>query len=224
MSKLAKLLAEATWTRGLTPEQRARVERDTFTRFVPKGAYIFHQGDRVDYWLGVIDGLCKMTKTGADGRVTTFVGIASGAWAGEGSLIRGRSRQYDGVTLRDSELAFLPRETFMLLLDSNLAFNRFIISQLNERLAQFIELAEFDRLREPDARVAHALASLFNPVLSPGTESVLEISQEEVANLAGLSRQRVNQALSLLQERGLLRIGHVGIKILDVEGLLRFEL
>jgi CRP/FNR family transcriptional regulator, cyclic AMP receptor protein len=223
MSKLAQMLAEAAWARGLTPEQRRRVEAETFSRVYPKGSHVFHHGERVEYWMGVVDGLAKMTMIGEGGRATTFVAVATGAWFGEGSLIKHVFRQYDGVALRNTELAFLPRKVFMSLLDENIAFSRFIIDSLNERLHQFIGLASRDRLLDPNARVALSLASLFNPVLSPGTERTLVISQDEIAELAGLSRQRTNEALKHLEERAMLRIERVGITILDLERLQNFK-
>jgi CRP/FNR family cyclic AMP-dependent transcriptional regulator len=48
----------------------------------------------------------------------------------------------------------MPRTTFLWLLDSSIPFNRFLLTQLNERLGQFIALVEYDRMLEPDARVA----------------------------------------------------------------------
>jgi CRP-like cAMP-binding protein len=219
MSKLSEILANAAWAQGLTPAQRRRVEDETFSRVYPKGSYVFHQGDAPDYWIGIVDGLAKMTSTSPDGHVTSFVVVGTGAWAGEGSVIRRLPRGYDGIVLRNSEIAFMPRETFMALLDANIAFNRFIIHQLNERLLQFVGLAQRDRLMEPNARVALSLASLFNPLLSPGTESALVISQDEIAELAGLSRQRTNEALKVLEEKGLLRIERVGITVLNLEAL-----
>jgi CRP-like cAMP-binding protein len=223
MSKLAQMLAGAVWARGLTPEQRRRVEAETFSRIYPKGSHVFHHGERVDYWMGVVDGLAKMTMIGRDGRATSFVAVGAGAWFGEGSVIKQVPRQYDGVALRNTELAFVPRGLFMSLLDENLAFSRFIIDTLNERLHQFVGLASRDRLLEPNARVALSLASLFNPVLSPGTEKTLVVSQDEIAELAGLSRQRTNEALRVLEQRGLLRIERVGVTVLDLERLERFE-
>src|SRR5512134_2042092 len=83
MSKLAQMLAEAVWTRALTPEQRRRVEAETFSRICPKGSHVFHHGERVDHWMGVVDGLAKMTMIGRDGRATTFVAVGTGAWFGE---------------------------------------------------------------------------------------------------------------------------------------------
>lgn len=219
MSKLAKMLADAVWVRGLSPEQRRRVEAETFSRIYPKGSYVFHVGEQVDYWMGLVDGLAKMTMISPDGHATTFVAVGSGAWFGEGSVIKQLPRQYEGIVLNNSEFAFVPRELFMSLLDESIAFNRFIIDTLNERLAHFIALAGRDRLLDPNGRVALSLASLFNPILSPGTERTLTITQDEIAELAGLSRQRTNEALKFLEEQGVVRIERVGITILDLERL-----
>ena len=223
MSKLAKMLADAVWVRGLSPEQRRRVEAETFSRIYPKGSYVFHVGELVDYWMGMVDGLAKMTMIGRDGHATTFVAIGSGAWFGEGSVIKQTPRQYEGVVLNNAEFAFVPRNLFMSLLDENIAFNRFIIDTLNERLAHFIALAGRDRLLDPTGRVALSLASLFNPILSPGTQRTLLITQDEIAELAGLSRQRTNEALKFLEEQGILRIERIGITILDLERLRNFR-
>ena len=71
----------------------------------------------------------------------------------------------------------------------------YLIIQLNERLGQFIGMIENERMLDPDARIARCLAALFNPVLYPGTNRLLRISQEELGYLAGVSRQRANQGL-----------------------------
>jgi CRP/FNR family transcriptional regulator, cyclic AMP receptor protein len=223
MSKLAQALAQAVWARGLTPEEKSRVERETYSRVYPKGGTVFRAGDASEHWIGVIDGLAKMTIVSAEGQATSFVAVGTGAWFGEGTVIRRGSRGYDGVVLRESELAFMPRATFMALLDRNITFARFIIDQLNERLRQFVGLAQRDRLLEPNARVALSLAALYNPLLSPGIESALVISQEEIAELSGLSRQRTNEALKSLEAKGLLRVQRVGLTILDLEGLQNFK-
>jgi CRP/FNR family transcriptional regulator, cyclic AMP receptor protein len=221
--KLSEALANAVWARGLTPEERGRVERDVTSRIYPKGSYIFRVGEMVDYWMGVVDGLAKMTIVLSDGAATSFVAVGPGSWFGEGSVIKRVPREYDGATLRNCEIAFMPRATFMWLLERNLSFNRFIIDQLNERLWQFVGLAQRDRLLDPNARVALSLASLFSPQLSPGIQQALVISQEEIAELAGLSRQRTNEALKFLGEKGLLRTERVGITILDLKGLQSFR-
>ena len=113
----------------------------------------------------------------------------------------------------------MPRSTFHWLLANSIPFNRFILDQLNERLSQMIALLDSDRLRDPEARVAQCLASLFNAQLYPGTDNHLQISQEEIGHLSGLSRQRVNHALHVLQEARLLRVEHIGITVVNLHGL-----
>jgi CRP-like cAMP-binding protein len=93
------------------------------------------------------------------------------------------------------------------------------MNQLNERLGQFIAALEIDRLNNPDARVARNLVSLFNPVLYPGVGEVLRITQQELAYLVGLSRQRVNEALNGLSAQGLIRVEYGGLRVLDLPGL-----
>jgi CRP-like cAMP-binding protein len=111
----------------------------------------------------------------------------------------------------------------MALLDSSVAFNRFLLLQLNERLGQFIGMVEHGRLLGPDARLARSLAGLFNTTLYPSIGPALPLSQEEMGQLVGLSRQRVNQALKALEQAGLLRVDYGGITVLDLEGLRNFE-
>ena len=108
------------------------------------------------------------------------------------------------------------------LLDRSIPFNRFVVNQLNERLGQFIAAREIDRQNHPDARVARNLAALFHPVLYPGVGQWLRITQQELGYLVGLSRQRVNQALSALQHAELIRIEYGGVRVLDLDRLRRY--
>jgi DNA-binding XRE family transcriptional regulator len=93
------------------------------------------------------------------------------------------------------------------------------MNQLNERLAQFIGALEIGRLNDPDVRVARSLASLFNPVLFPGVGDVLRITQQELAYLVGLSRQRVNEALASLESQCSIRVEYGGVRVLDFHAL-----
>ena len=108
---------------------------------------------------------------------------------------------------------------FWRLLERSIPFNRFVMNQLNERLGQFIAAREIDRVNQPDARVARSLAALFHPVLYPGVGQLLRITQQELAYLVGLSRQRVNSALNALQAAGLIRVEYGGVRVLDLKGL-----
>ena len=133
--------------------------------------------------------------------------------------LRREPYRYNIQALRKSIVAGLPVDTFTWLLDHSIGFNRFVMTQLNERLGQFIAAREIDRMNNPDIRVARSLAALFNPVLYPGVGEVLRITQQELAYLVGLSRQRVNEALSALQHEEVIRIEYGGLRILDLQAL-----
>ena len=220
---LDRMLRASPWAQALAPSLRARVELETVARACPAGSHVCRKGEPVEHWVGVVEGLVKMANVSADGKPTSFTGIGAGGWFGEGSLLKDEPRRYDIVALRDSTIAYMPRATFMALLDSSVAFNRHIIAQLNERLGQFIAMVEHDRLLGPDARLARSLAALFNPVLYPDRGPTLPLSQEEMGQLVGLSRQRVNQALNTLERAGLVRVDYGAVTVLDLAGLGRFE-
>lgn len=215
------LLARSPWAALLPAHERARVAGEIVERSFAAGATVASKGAPVDAWIGVVDGLVKISSVSAEGKSVTFTGVASGGWFGEGSLLKHEPRKYDVVALRDSRIAFMPRATFQRLLDTSIAFNRHLLVQLNERLGQFIAVVEYDRLLGPDARVARCVAELFNPVLYPGAGRRLAVSQEEIGYLSGLSRQRVNQALRTLEAAGLLRIEYGAIVVVDLDGLRR---
>lgn len=210
------------WTRGLTEAQLTRVRAETIEREIPAGGFACRKGESVDYWVGVAEGLLKLSTDSPEGKTATLTGIAAGGWFGEGSLLRTEPRRYDAVALRDSRVAYMPRSTFAWLLDTSIAFNRFLIDQLNERLGQFIATVEYERLLLPEARIARCLGMLFNAHLQPGVDRRMQLSQEEIGYLSGVSRQRANQALSVLAEAGLLRLEYGGITVLDVEGLKNY--
>ena len=207
------------WALGIDASHLQRVLGAVTEYEVPAGYQVCGKGQPVNAWLGVVTGLVKLGSVSPEGKMVTYTGVTAGGWWGEGSLLKGELRRYEVVALRDTRIAAMPRQMFHWLLSNSIPFNRFILDQLNERLAQMIALVDSDRMRDPEARVAQCLASLFNPQLYPGTDSHLQISQEEIGHLSGLSRQRANHALHVLQEAGLLRVEHFGITILDLNGL-----
>lgn len=219
---LPEALAQTLWAGMLTPEQLARVQRETTERYFEAGSYVCRKGEPVDYWMGVTEGLLKMSSVSPQGKAVTFTGMLAGGWFGEGSLLKTEGRMYDVVALRDSHVAFMPRTTFTWLLDSSIAFNRFLLKQLNARLGLFISLIEYDRSLDTDARVARCIASLFNPDLNPAGGAELQISQEEIGYLCSVSRQRANQALQLLERAGLIKLDYRGLTVLDLDGLRNF--
>jgi CRP-like cAMP-binding protein len=212
-------LAGIPWLNRLQPPEYARAVDQIIVGDAHPGDFVCRVGRPVTYWFGVVEGLLKMSTDSAQGRTVTFTGVPPGGWFGEGTVLKREIYRYNIQPLRASVVAGLPVDTFHWLLDHSIGFNRFVMSQLNERLGQFIAARESDRLDSPDTRVARSLAALFNPVLYPGVGQVLRITQQEFAYLVGLSRQRVNEALSALEGQGAINVEYGGVRVLDLEAL-----
>ena len=207
------------WLQLLSSKERERIAGDLKISEARPGEYVCRVGRPITYWIGVIDGLLKMSADNAQGMTMTFTGVPPGGWFGEGTALKKESYRYNIQALRTSRVAGLHVDTFAWLLDHSIAFNRFVMNQLNERLSQFIAMREIDRMNNPDIRVARSLAALFNRALYPGVGEVLRITQQELAYLVGLSRQRVNEALTSLQAQDIIRVEYGGLRVLSLAAL-----
>lgn len=211
------------WLTILEPEQRRHATAQLQVAEAEVGERICRIGRPANFWFGVVDGLLKMSNDASSGPAITFTGVPPGGWFGEGTLLKREAYRYNIQALRRSVVAGLPIETFHGLLEHSIAFNRFMLNQLNERLGQFIAAREIDRISDPDLKVARNLAALFHPQLYPGVGSLLRITQQELGYLVGLSRQRVNQALNTLAASRLISIEYGGLRVLDHEGLRVYQ-
>jgi CRP/FNR family cyclic AMP-dependent transcriptional regulator len=155
----------------------------------------------------------------AVGDSASFIGVSGGAWVGKGALIEGESYPYDIVAIHDSVVAFMPRAASQWLMQDSHPFSTWLIDQLNARLDHFITMMQSLRLNNTKAQVACRLARLFNRDLYPDTSRQLEISQEDIGRLSGVSRQIATRALHEIQGIGILRIGYGSIEVLDLAAL-----
>ena len=216
---LRRFLEASSWWTGLSEDEMERVHREAFVRSYQAGATVCARGSPSLHWLGAIEGILKVDTVSIDGRSTTFAGVPAGAWFGEGAVLKGEPRPYAVVAIRDSAVAFLPRATFLWLIDESRPFSRWVIDQLNARLGHYVALIESFRFQDATARVAYCLSELFNPQLFPGTQLRLALSQDEIARLSGMSRQNANHALHELESAGLVRVRYGAIEVVDLQGL-----
>ena len=212
-------LAGIPWMSSLIESERQRALAVLVVGDALPDDLVCRIGRPITYWFGVVEGLLKMSNDHADGSSMTFAGLPPGGWFGEGTALKREPYRYNVQALRASTVAGLPIDTFHWLLDHSIGFNRFVMNQLNERLGQFIAAREIDRMANPNTRVARSLLALFNPVLYPGVGDLLRITQQELAYLVGLSRQRVNESLAALQAQGAIRIEYGGLRVLDFQAL-----
>jgi CRP/FNR family transcriptional regulator, cyclic AMP receptor protein len=209
----------AAWSRELGDREIEVARAGIVEKSFSANEYVFMRGDYFEYWIGVVSGLTRMSIVSRGGKATTFTGMMAGAWFGEGSILKNEARRYDIMALRETRLALMDRSTFIWLFENSVAFNRCLVGQLNERLGLFIGLLEYGRTLDATGRVARSIASLFNPVLYPELPRRLDVTQEEIGALTGISRQNANQCLKKLEKEGLLRLEYGGLTIVDLDRL-----
>ena len=216
---LAELLAQSAWFTELDEAARTQVRKDASERAVALGDSLSHHGERQHAWFGVLEGVIKWSITGADGRTVTLGGQSVGSWFGEGTLIRDAPRQADLVALRYSRVALVPYDTFDWLRHHRPSFNDFLLHQVNDRLHWFMGNYAAHGLLDTDNQVARALVGMVHPLANPRGDMHLQLSQEELANLAAVSRQSCNAALARFKSAGLVQSEYGGIVVLDLPGL-----
>ena len=202
----------------LLPEAaQSRLIEQAMTQSGERGEVLLRAGEPVDGWYAVLSGLVKLQTRSAQGRLSVFLGVPGGEWFGEGSVMKSEPRRYDVIALRDTQLLCLPRPLFDDLRATSLAFNQALLVQMNMRLGQAMAVIEAGRIRSPEQRVALYLSRLFWHGMRR-----LNLSQEELGQLAGLSRQTVNRVLQVLEQEGLVSLAQGRVGILDEAGLVAF--
>ena len=216
-SSSARFLAPQPWFTRLPLAAQQRVSDSLVYTSGKKGDVMLPAHAPVAGSYAVVSGLVKLQSVSVQGRSSTFLGVACGDWFGEGAALKTVPRQYEVVALRDTELLCLPRAEFEQLHATSLEFNQFLVSKLNLRLGQAMALIEAGRLRTPEQRVALSLSRLFW-----SRSRKVSLSQDELANLVGVSRQTVNRALKTLAQHGLVTLEFGRVDIPDDEALTRF--
>jgi len=163
--------------------------------------------------------MVKVDGLSADGRSTTLSGVSSGGWLGEGSLLKREPRPYEVIALQDTRMAFMAGNTFRWLYDHSLAFNHFLIAQLNARLGQFISIVERARMHSTPELIAYGLATLVDPRPQTHMPGRVCISQEELGKLCGVSRQVAARELHKLVEDGGISVEYGAIAVKDMQRL-----
>src|ERR1700743_3642495 len=130
----------AVWSRELSAREIESACAGITEKSHRPGESIFLRGHHFDSCPAVVSGLVRMGTVSRGGKAMTFTGLTAGAWFGEGTVLKKEARRYDMVVLRDTRVALMDQGTFFWLYENSVAFNRFLVVQLNERLGRFIRL------------------------------------------------------------------------------------
>jgi CRP/FNR family transcriptional regulator len=217
---LSKLPLFAALSHDAGTALRGAMKREQFNR----SDVIFDEGDQGDKLYAVIEGKVKIARTAADGRESLQTVLGPGEMFGELSLFDPRPRTAGAVALTDSVLASLAHDALRPWIMDHPDVAVQLLQALVQRLRRTNDVMADLVFSDVPSRVAKALLGLaerFGQPIPEGIHVVHDLTQEELAQLVGASRETVNKALADFSGRGWIRIESRAVVIKDVEGLTR---
>lgn len=190
----------------------------------PRGATILRKGDPGDAMMIVVLGRVKITSVTDSGRETVLNIIEPGESFGEMSLLDGEPRCADAVATEATKAIVLGRKPFQEALAADRTFGIQLIADLCRRLRKTTAIVEDTLFLDPPTRLARRVRNL---VQDNGTQRddgmwVLKgISQQELADAVGLTRESVNKLLNHWQNDGLVSIERRGLVVRDLSQVER---
>jgi CRP/FNR family transcriptional regulator, cyclic AMP receptor protein len=218
------VLAQVPLFAALDADSAASLEKTLTSRTVPRGRVVFREGDPGDRLFIVLDGKVKISRTATDGRENLLAVLGAAEMFGELSLFDPGPRTATVTTVTAATLASLDHDDLRPLLSEHPRVAVQLLQALAQRLRRTNEAKADLVFTDVPGRVAKALLDLAEKFGIPeagGTRVRHDLTQEELAQLVGASRETVNKALSEFAHRGWLRIDGRSVLLLDPDRLAR---
>jgi CRP/FNR family cyclic AMP-dependent transcriptional regulator len=191
---------------------------------IGRGDVLFHEGDSGDRLYVVTDGKIKLGRTSADGRENLLAILGPGQMFGELSLFDPGPRSATATAVTPCTLMSLGHDELLRWLEDQPSVARGLLNQLAARLRKTSDVVADLVFSDVPGRVAKALLDLsrrFGRTADDGIHVHHDLTQEELAQLVGASRETVNKALADFAMRGWLRLEPRSVVLIEVERLQR---
>ncbi len=204
---------------SVSPSMRARIEGMTQLKVYQPRESVYFPEDPCDsvYW--VEDGRVKLSRVSPDGRVLSLRHYLSGDMFGEDCMSAWEQRCDHAEAMGATRLRYMSADSFRSLLDSELEFARAVLERISRRAREMDQLYVEVVFRPVRGRIAASLLRLYH-LERPGGRTI-QVTHQEVANLAGSTRETTTSVLHDLREAGLVEIGNRRVTLLDLEALRR---
>lgn len=209
---------------ALDDEASAALQKTLVTQSLKKGRHLFQEGEPGDRLYIVLSGKIKLTHASGDGRESLLMVLGPGDMFGELSLFDPGPRTSTAVAITDSDVVGLSHDDLEPWLMAHPEVAQSLLQALANRLRRTSEAMSDLVFVDVPGRVAKALMDLgekFGTDTNPGLLVRHELTQEELAQLVGASRETVNKALADFAGRGWIRLETRSVEILDRERLDR---
>ncbi|GAB2746455.1 Crp/Fnr family transcriptional regulator [Melaminivora jejuensis] len=215
------------WFTSLSPSLRHDILRCSYVKRFKDGALIAARGDPPEEWIACARGAVRVSSTSISGKQITLTYVEPGIWFGDVAFFDGEQRTHDAYAHGDTTIVCVARGDFRKILAQHVELYDALLRLHARRIRVLFGLVEDLNTLPLRARLAkqllHLVRSYGVPNLANGDEIriSLQLAQEELAQLLGASRQRVNQELKSMEREAIIRIEPAGLVICDRPSLLR---
>ena len=209
------------WFGRLSPSLRHDILRSAYVKRYKDGALICARGDMPEAWMACAKGAIRVSSTSFTGRQVTLAYIEPGVWVGDMALFDGDKRTHDAYAHGETTLLCVSQADFQKILQQHIELYDALLRLQAQRLRQLYGLVEDLNTLPLRARLAKQLLHLarsYGVTNLAGDGEIrisLQLAQEELAQLLGASRQRVNQELKTMEREGSIRIEPTGLVVRD---------
>ena len=217
------------WFSSLSPSLRHDILRCAFVRRYQDGDLIAARGEPPDQWIACAKGAVRVSSTTLTGKQITLTYVEPGIWFGDVAIFDGDRRTHDAYAHGATTILNVARADFQKILALHPELYEALLKLQARRIRLLFGQVEDLNTLPMRARLAkqigHLIRSYGVPSLSSHDEwrITLQLAQEELAQLLGASRQRVNQELKTMEREGVIRVEPGGLVVCDRYALQRIS-
>ncbi|OQW86344.1 MAG: Crp/Fnr family transcriptional regulator [Rhodoferax ferrireducens] len=215
------------WFASLSPSLKHDILRCAYVKRYQDGELISARGEQPQEWLACAKGAVRVSSTTLSGKQVTLTYVEPGIWFGDVAIFDGDRRTHDAYAHGDTTTLCVARADFTKVLAQHSELYEALLRLHARRIRQLYGLVEDLNTLPLRARLAKQLLHLARsygvPSLSDATEVRigLQLAQEELAQLLGASRQRVNQELKAMERDDIIRIEAGGVVVRNRSALMQ---
>jgi len=211
------------WFSRLSQPLREAILSRAVVRRLHDGAILSARGAPAEEWCGVARGAVRVSSVSLSGKQVTLTYVEPGTWFGDISLFDGMPRTHDAHAHGETTLLVVRRPDFKDLLANHVELYDALLRLNCRRLRLLFDAVEDLNTRPLSARLAKQILLLARSYGVEHGEEIrigLQLAQEDIAQLLGASRQRVNQELKGFERDGAVRIEPTRLVVLSKDKLL----
>ena len=216
-------IESGSWFSKLSLPLRDAILSRAIVRRLPDGALLSSRGQPADEWCGVAMGAVRISSVSLSGKQITLTYVEPGVWFGDIALFDGLPRTHDANAHGATTLLVVRKPDFKELLSQHVELYEALLRLNCRRLRLMFDVVEDLNTRPLAARLAKQIVLLARSYGIADGEEIrigLQLAQEDLAQMLGASRQRVNQELKGFERDGSVRIEPTRLVVLSKEKLL----